>query len=247
MQVTTLGIVPVKGMQWTPVDALDLSAGGAAGDRAFFVVEADGRLLNTERNPALMRVRPAWDAATRTLALGFPDGGHAHDVVEPAEPLEVEMYDGRRVAGHAADGVLAEALSEWLCRPVRLFERDPGTYGADDAPLSLVSEASVATLGADPRRYRMNVTVNGCAAWGEEALRGEVRLGGAVLRMDDPIGRCVVINRDPETAETDAPLLKTLATLRGKRQVTLGVWAQVAEPGRVRVGDELVATGASDR
>ena len=51
--------------------------------------------------------------------------------------------------------------------------------------------------------------------------------------------RCVVTTRDPERGETDAPVLKALAALRGKRDVTFGLWCAVAEPGRVRVGDPV--------
>jgi hypothetical protein len=35
------------------------------------------------------------------------------------------------------------------------------------------------------------------------------------------------------------PTLKALAELRGKDDVTFGVWCEVVAPGRVRVGDTV--------
>ena len=37
----------------------------------------------------------------------------------------------------------------------------------------------------------------------------------------------------------DAPTLKRLAELRGRDDVTFGVWCEVVAPGRVRVGDPV--------
>ena len=51
--------------------------------------------------------------------------------------------------------------------------------------------------------------------------------------------RCVVTTRDPDDGRTDAPVLAALAALRGKRDVTFGLWCEVAEPGRVRLGDPV--------
>ena len=36
------------------------------------------------------------------------------------------------------------------------------------------------------------------------------------------------------------PVLHTLAELRGKQNVTFGVWCEVERPGRVRRGDPVV-------
>jgi uncharacterized protein YcbX len=55
------------------------------------------------------------------------------------------------------------------------------------------------------------------------------------------IGRCVVTTRDPETGRRDLGVLRALATLLGKDMVCLGVWCEVAGPGRVRVGDAVTA------
>ena len=67
----------------------------------------------------------------------------------------------------------------------------------------------------DARRFRMTLTVDGVDAWAEEAWKDrELAVGGAVLRVDDPVPRCVVTTRDPDDGHRDVPVLKALAELR---------------------------------
>jgi hypothetical protein len=128
--------------------------------------------------------------------------------------------------------------------------RDAGDRGADDAPVTLMSGASLAALapelgGAAPdaRRFRMTIAIDGAAAWEEHGWGGrEIAVGAARLRGVEPVPRCAVTTRDPDDGATDAPVLKALATLRGKRDVTFGIWCDVEEPGRVRVGDPVAVT-----
>ena len=77
-KVTQLSIAPVKGMRLAAVERLELDAGGARGDRAFCVVDAESSMLLTSRTPALLQVVPRWEDGV--LALRFPDGS---EVAEP--------------------------------------------------------------------------------------------------------------------------------------------------------------------
>ena len=70
--VTALAIAPVKGLRLAAADELDIGPGGAAGDRAFLVVDEENGLLLTTRTPALLQVAARWHEGT--LSLGFPDG-----------------------------------------------------------------------------------------------------------------------------------------------------------------------------
>lgn len=248
--VTALRLAPVKGMRVAPADAVELSPSGAAGDRAFVVVDAGGELVRTGRNPELLAVAPAWDPATGALTLRFPDGDAVTAIPEPGAAATTRLYDGRELAGRLVDGPLAAALSDHLKRPVRLLARDPGQTGADDFPVTLMSEASLAALAPelggrtpDARRFRMTLTVDGAEAWEEHGWAGrEVAAGEAVLRVVDPVPRCVVTTHDPDDGRTNAPVLKALARLRGTDDVTFGVWCEVARAGVVRRGD-LVELG----
>jgi uncharacterized protein len=239
--VTQLAIAPVKGLRLSAVDEVEISPTGVVGDRAFLVVGEDNGLLLTARAPTLLQV--AAHREDGVLALTFPDGRTVAAAPEPGARAETANYEGRRIAGRLIEGELAEALSEHLQRPVRLLARDATEQGADDAPVTLMSEASLAALGVpDARRFRMTIAIDGVDAWEEHGWGGrELAVGSAILRVTAPVGRCVVTTRDPDSGKRDAPTLKTLATLRGKDDVTFGVWCEVVAPGRVRVGDVLTA------
>jgi uncharacterized protein YcbX len=49
----------------------------------------------------------------------------------------------------------------------------------------------------------------------------------------------VVTTRNPESGATDARVLHALARLRGKDDITFGVWCDILRPGRIRVGDAV--------
>jgi uncharacterized protein YcbX len=53
------------------------------------------------------------------------------------------------------------------------------------------------------------------------------------------ITRSVVTTHDPDDGRTNAPVLRALARLRGKDDVTFGVWCEVVRPGTVRRGDRV--------
>jgi uncharacterized protein YcbX len=243
--VTQLAIAPVKGLRLTAADELEIGPTGPEGDRAFLVVDADNKLLLSTRTPALLQVSARWDGDV--LALAFPDGREVAAVPEPGAPATTANYAGRPISGWLVGGELAEALSEHLGRPVRLLARDAGDRGADDAAVTLMSQASLEALapaldGAvpDPRRFRMTMTIDGVGAWEEHGWGGrEIGAGDAVLRVTEPVPRCVVTTRDPDDGRRDVPTLKALAALRGKADVTFGVWCEVVAPGRIRVGDSV--------
>lgn len=247
LRVASLALAPVKGMRMVSADTLELTPGGVTGDRAFLPVGPDGALLSTERTPALLAVRPELDPTTGVLALTFPDGRRVAAETAGGERGRTELYNGRVVPGTYVGGELAAALSDHLGQTVRLLARDPAHPGADDAPVSLVSRASCAALAPelggtepDPRRYRMAITVDGPAAWEEDGwVDGDLRVGGATLRVAGRIPRCVVITHHPEDGHRDVPALKALATVRGKKDVFLGVWCEVVAAGPVAVGDEV--------
>ena len=245
-EVVTLGLAPVKGMRFVEVDALTLSEGGVRGDRELFVVDGKGgHLLRTSRNPRLTAVVPRWDG--ERLALAFPDGTSAEDEVRPGAPHAIKNYEGREIPGRLVDNAATEALSDHLGRKVRLMLREPGALGPDDAAVTVMSTPTLHAVGEamedgtpDGRRFRMNVTLDGVAPWEEHGWGGrEIVVGDAVLRGVDPVVRCVITMRDPETGKGDVPILRALADLRGKRDVTFGLWCDVVRPGVVRVGDEV--------
>jgi uncharacterized protein len=243
--VAQLSIAPVKGMRLVTAEALELGPTGARGDRAFCVVDPETRLLLTTRTPGLLQIVPSWDG--EVLTLRFPDGSEVAAPPALGARASTANYAGREIRGRLVGGAHADAVSAHLGRTVQLLARDEGERLADDAPVTLMSAASLAALapaldGAapDPRRFRMTIAIDGVEAWEEHGWGGrEIAAGDALLRGIDPVPRCVVTTRDPDDGSTDVPVLAALAELRGKRDVTFGIWCEVVRPGTVRVGDPV--------
>ena len=246
--VSQLAIAPVKGMRLHGTSEIRLGQHGVTGDREFLVIGEDGKLLLTGRTPALLHIEPAWDRARDVLALRFPDGTVVQDTPEPGAFAATRMYDGREISGRIIPGPLSAALSGYLGQQVRLFRREPEHIGHDDQPVTLMSEASLKELAPefsgtapDPRRFRMTITMTGTDAWAEHGWGGqEVSIGEAILRVIAPVPRCVVTTRNPESGATDARVLHALARLRGKNDITFGVWCDIIRPGRIHIGDLVV-------
>ena len=242
--VSQLAIAPVKGMRLQRSAEIQLGHHGVTDDREFLIVDDDGKLLLTGRNPGLLRVEPSWEPARNLLALRFPDGSVVQDAPEPGTAAVTRMYDGREIPGRVISGPLSAALSRYLGRAVHLFKRAADHHGSDDRPVTLMSEASLRALAAefsgtapDPRRFRMTITVAGADPWAEHSWsRQQVTIGDTTLRVLAPVPRCVVTTRNPESGATDARILHALARLRGKNDITFGVWCEIIQPGHIQVG-----------
>jgi uncharacterized protein len=243
--VSELALAPVKGMRLQCTSEIELGQHGVTGDRDFLVVGEDGKLLLTGRTPELLQIEPSWDRVRNVLALTFPDGKIVQDTPEHGPPAITRMYAGREIPGWIIPGPLGTALSDYLGQPVHLFKRAPEHLGHDDEPVTLMSEASLQALAPefdgtvpDPRRFRMTITITGTDPWAEHAWQGQkLTIGEGILCVIDPVPRCVVTTRNPDSGATDARILHALARLRGKDDITFGVWCDILRPGRIRVGD----------
>jgi uncharacterized protein YcbX len=86
----------------------------------------------------------------------------------------------------------------------------------------------------------MTITMAGPGAWAEHGWGGqEVCIGEAIVRVMAPVPRCVVTTRNPDSGATDARVLHALARLRGKNDITFGVWCDIIRPGRIHLGDPV--------
>jgi MOSC domain-containing protein len=251
-RVVRISLAPVKALGLVHPEAVDLTASGVAGDRRFWLVDADGRLVNGKVHPRLMQVRPAWDEETRRLALRFPSGAVVEGVVEPADRVDAVLYGvphpSRRVPGPWQD-----ALREFAGAPLTLLwaERGAVDRGSGRGWMSLVSRASLERLreeagerrAVDGRRFRMLFEIDGVEAHEEDGwIGGRVQVGEAVVRPLGDVGRCVVTKCDPDSGVSDLDTLGALARYRreGRTEpLPLGIYGDVAVPGRVCVGDAV--------
>jgi len=225
-----------------------LGPDGVAGNRLFFLVDADGQRLRSSLTPWPVRVRADYDAAAERLRMDFPDGtGVEGEAVAHGEA--VHSTSGTiDVTGRIVEGPWTEPLSRLAGSPVRLARADHTGAGMN-APVTLVSDGSLARLACeaardtiDARRFRMLFELDGCEPHEEDTWEGRsFEIGAAVLRVGGPVDRCAVTTRDPETGERDLDTLRVLRDYRGRREsdgaVLFGVYASVERPGVVRTGD----------
>jgi uncharacterized protein len=86
----------------------------------------------------------------------------------------------------------------------------------------------------------MTITITGTDPWAEHGWGGrQVTIGDMTLRVLEPVPRCVITTRNPESGDTDARILHALAKLRGKNDITFGVWCEAVRPGHIHVGDPV--------
>lgn len=245
--VTKLRVAPVKGLGVVRRERVLLETQGVAEDRRLFLLRTDGSVVTQRRYPELTRVLPDLDLARGTLSVTFPDGTAATSHVnETGEELRATLF-GKDRSGRLVPGPVAEALSDHVAEPLRLVLADSTGVGWDEGPVSILGRASADAVevpdghGASAtERFRMLVEIAGTAPYAEDSWVGaQLRLGAAMVRVTQPLGRCVIINHSPDTGKKDWDGLRTLAALRGHERVTLGVIATVDRPGEVRVGDTV--------
>ena len=119
-----------------------------------------------------------------------------------------------------------------------------------------MSSASVVEVGMrggfegdlDGRRFRMTFELGGCTAHEEDTWAGRpIRVGQARLRVYGQVPRCVVTTQHPDSGLKDFDTLKVIAAYRGlmpnRSGIPFGMYADVEEPGRVGVGDDVQVLG----
>jgi hypothetical protein len=233
------------------VDEAELTEAGIVGDRRFFLIDENDRLVNAKGLGVLQKIRPEFDDATRTLTLHLPDGDAITDTVTTGDEVQTNFW-GVPKPGLLVIGPWSDAISDLAARNLRLLEaKDSAPDRGRSGAASLVSTAALASLAAelgvdevDGRRFRMHFGIDGVAPHAEDGWLGrQVAVGEAVVIPQGHVGRCAVTTQNPDSGMPDLDTLKALARYRGDVETTeplpFGVYASVAQPGRVRVGDAL--------
>ncbi|HEY0869970.1 MAG TPA: MOSC N-terminal beta barrel domain-containing protein [Acidothermaceae bacterium] len=220
---------PVKSMGAEALVEADVSWNGLAGDRRWAFIR-DGAVrsgfpwLTLRELPELSHYRPSF--------------------VEPERP-NASRTMVRTPAGDEFD-VTDPVLAAELGVGVRIIKHDRGVF--DTMPLSLITTQTIAGLGAligsqlDALRFRPNLLIEASTddAFPEDAWVGSVlHVGGLQMRVDARDQRCVVVNIDPATRSRNPAVLRAIAN---DRQACVGVYGSTVQPGRIAVGDPVIAT-----
>lgn len=156
-------------------------------------------------------------------------------------PVEVLTPDGRVLPLDGSE--LLARLSAALGSDISLMQHGRGCH--DAMPISVVTTATHALLDAshgtalDRRRFRSNIIIE--AAVRETEWRGRRLIFGdaadaAELLLADAAPRCAMITIDPDTAQRDAKVLRTVAQEYDNR---IAVYASTAKQGKIQVGDTV--------
>jgi uncharacterized protein YcbX len=249
--VAWISLSPVKGLALGQLEECELTEAGVAGDRRFFLVDEDDRLVNSKGLGMLQQIVPSYDEETELLTLAFPDGTSLSQHVHCNGAL-VARFWSVSVPARVVEGPWSEALSDFTGRDLRLVRADtPATDRRRSGAATLLGTGSLRAMArllgvedVDGRRFRMNFGVGGLAEHEEDEWLGRrVRIGDAVVVPQGNVGRCAVTTQNPETGAPDLDTLKALAAYRQDVETTeplpFGVYAAVAASGRVRLGDPV--------
>lgn len=249
-KIVRFNVTPVKSTALHHPDEIRLERGGPVGDRAFFFVDEDGRRFSGATKAPILPIRASYDAAREWLELTLPNGvAVAGSTVAEGRPIVADFY-GRPVSARIVEGDFSEALSAYVGKDIFLARPDRSGEALDVRPVTLVSQESVEELARQgglegelsPARFRMTIEIAGVSEPHEEDTwrSRRVRAGEALLLIEGPVPRCVVTTLDPATGVRDFPTLHVIKDYRGvsaQGDLEFGVYAEVVEPGAVRVGD----------
>ncbi len=224
---------PVKSMAGELLDVARLSWHGIEGDRRL----AFRRLDDTSGFPWLT-------ASKLPELLLYKPFGRDSNTAEPL-PTHVCTPDGKEYELRSDE--LREDVSSRYGSDVELMNLKHGIF--DEACLSVITLGTVHSVAresgrgvelCDLRRFRPNVVIETERAepfeedrWvGQTLMFGEANSGAAVrVTMRDE--RCVMVNLDPDTAERDSKVMKTVVRLN---ENYAGVYGTVVRAGELRAG-----------
>jgi hypothetical protein len=259
--VTDLWRFPVKSMRGERIDALTLTSRGVAGDRAFAILDRETEKLATASNvrhfPGLLACQATVVQSTEespVVRIDLPDGTSVRsDSVEVDKVLSA--FFGRAVS------LVRSGPPSWAANQTAFFA-DTGVVPSsgvgtlvDLYPVSMVTAASLAQFAAlapesrfDRRRFRMNIIL----ATGERGFPENTWVGRSVgftssarLHVALPDPRCAMTTLPQDDLPADAGVLRAIATHNslpiGTRESLpcAGVYAEVSEPGMIRIGDRV--------
>jgi uncharacterized protein YcbX len=208
MYVKEIWRYPVKSMAGEALDAADITEHGIDGDRIIQVRNSGGRILTARTRPGLLRHRAVLAENGEVLVDGRP-------------------WNTERVAGD-----VVEAAG----KGTRLVRSDAEDR-FDILPLLVTTDGMFDAVGYDRRRFRPNLVVGGVDGLSERQWEGaQLRIGKAVIGMDDLRSRCIMTTFDPDTGTQD---LSVLRRVQKEFDGVLGLNSYVVTPGRISVGDPV--------
>ena len=261
MKVTELYRYPVKSLSPERVRELTITDDGKVlGDRAFAFrfasvnpVDPTQWLPKTnyaslQHIPELATLQSAYDPETGMLTITDPVSGTSttgnpriqSDRAAFSEMLSVwhtttASYAGssRKPSGFALVGDGTRETHQY--------------HDTKEGRTTLHSQSSVQELAAalqleslDGTRFRSNIVIDGCEAWGEFGFSNRrVQIGDSLVMMAlRPVKRCLATHANPESGVRDLDILNTLTRIIGQAvpQFAVSMTTTTSGGGTIRVG-----------
>jgi uncharacterized protein len=254
-RLTRIARFPVKGLSPQPLEAAELSKDQPIpGDRRFALAhgasafdpanprwEKKAHFLNWARNPQVAALHCVFDVTGTKITVADLDPETSLGQIDNAD---LTTQEGRA----ALETLVLERMDERDTRGKVSVVEAPNAWFSDvpDPFISIQNVASLQDLGRrsgkgdmlDWRRLRANLLVEGFPALAERDWVGKrLRIGTAMLQVEEAIGRCVATHINPDTAERDLPVLDILQNSYGNTDC--GIYARVVEPGLIRLGQSV--------
>ncbi len=186
--------------------------------------------------PGLMAIKSALDEAAGTLTLSHPTRPEL--TFRPDDPADQPRFLEWVAPLMPKDRAGSERI-------LRIDTR--GMTDTDYASISLGNLASLRALSQrvgttlDPRRFRINLWIDGLAPWEEFDWVGhEITLGPVRFRVEEPIQRCMATTANPDTGHRDADTLGALESGWGHRN--FGIYLTALIDGELTCGNMLEDT-----
>ena len=236
---------PIKAIGREEIGSVTLGAGAVLPwDRVWAVVHEGAQItgggwvpkqnfLRGVSAPPLMAISARFEVGSGRIALSHPLAGSIEGM--PDDPDD------------------AIALVDWLRplwpanrpSPARIVRADIAFTDVPDPFVAVLNTSSNRALGErvgaelSMHRWRGNFWIEGLAPWEEFDLIGrELRVGNAVLRVEERITRCKATCANPDTGIADIDTLGALEDSYGHQD--FGVYARVVADGRVARGDGVL-------
>jgi uncharacterized protein YcbX len=243
-RVSAIFRYPVKSMAGELLDVARLSWHGIEGDRRLaFRRLTDKRgfpWLSASQLPQLLLYKP--------VRLDSNASSKSGELL----PTHVRTPDGNEYELRSNE--LREEVSSRYGSDVELMNLKHGIF--DEACVSVISLGTVHGVAkesgrgvdlCDLRRFRPNVVIetNSAEPFAEDEWVGRTLMfgeghSGAAVRITMRDERCVMVNFDPDTAERDSEVMKTVVRLNGNYA---GVYGTVVRAGELRVGQVVTLVG----
>ncbi len=234
-RVTAIYRYPVKSMAGEPLDVARLGWHGIEGDRRF----AFRRLADNSGFP--------WLTASKLPELLLYKPFRRDDNTDESLATHVRTPDGKEYELRSVE--LRDEISRRHGGDVELMNLKSGIF--DEACISVITRGTVNSIeresgrDLDLRRFRPNIVIETDSAgpfeedrWvGQTLMFGEENSGPAIgVTLRDE--RCVMVNLDPDTAQRDPAVMKTIVRLN---ETCAGVYATVVRAGELRVGQVVTS------